>query len=130
MTESDWEAKLKAFVDKTSADMKRFGREAKAEAERLWADAQNPERQQKVKAGLREVGDWAKKTAEDLSGAVDVGWKRAEEALTKAQSAVRDFATAPKAAPPAPKPASAPKKKASPASKPRAAKSIGKKRKA
>ena len=52
-----------------------------SEAERLIAEAKDPERARKIKEGLNEVGTWAKKTAEELAGYVETGVKKAEVVL-------------------------------------------------
>lgn len=81
MSDSPWDSKLKAFLKKTGDDFKRAGAEMKQEAERLMAEAKDPERAKKIKEGLAEVSGWAKKTAEELAGYVDAGVKKAEVVL-------------------------------------------------
>ncbi len=81
MSETQWDAKLKSFLKKTGDDFKRAGAEMKIEAERLIAEAKDPERARKIKEGLNEVGTWAKKTAEELAGYVETGVKKAEVVL-------------------------------------------------
>jgi len=81
MSETQWDAKLKAFLKKTGDDFKRAGAEMKVEANRLLSEAKDPERAKKIKDGLTEVSVWAKKTAEELAGIVETGVKKAEDAL-------------------------------------------------
>lgn len=109
MNDSQWDAKLKAFLKKTGDDFKRFGNDVKVEAEKLLTEVQDPKRQEKLREGLKDVGVWAKKTAEEVATLVETGVKKAEGALGKAGEKVNDFVTRPvdespaaKAAPPAP----------------------------
>jgi len=128
MNDTQWDAKLKAFLKKTGEDVKRAGADIKVEAEKLLKEVQDPERQAKVKAGMKDFSGWARKTAEEMAELMETGVKKAEVALTKATDKVVDFASggppgqAPKAAAPAPDP--------TPANPPSKKKSIGgKKRK-
>jgi hypothetical protein len=107
MSETQWDFKLKAFLKKTGDDFKRAGAEMKVEAERLMAEAKDPERAKKIKEGLNEVGTWAKKTAEELAGLVETGVKKAEvvfkeAVVTKPVSAPAEPTTPTAAAPAAP----------------------------
>ncbi len=164
MNDSQWDAKLKAFLKKTGDDFKRFGTDVKEEANKLLTEVQDPKRQEKLREGLKDVGVWAKKTAEEVATLVETGVKKAEASLNKAGDKVNDFVSKPvedvktaasTAQPPAPTPPSAPPvmdeeedeteekeaapprpkktvgkaaaKKKSPARKPAAKKTIGKK---
>ena len=152
MNDSQWDAKLKSFLKKTGDDFKRFGAEVKDEAQKLLTEVQDPARQQKLRDGLKDIGVWAKKTAEETATLVETGLKKTEAALEKASGKVNDLvspppstpAPAPSATPPSPPPemkeAAAPKapkkktvgksattKKAAPASKAAGKKTIGKK---
>lgn len=130
MNESQWDAKLKSFLKKTGEDVKRAGNDIKVEAEKLLKEVKDPERQAKLKAGMKDFGGWARKTAEEMATLMETGVKKAEVAINKATDKVVDFAagqkTVAKAEPipdPAPTPANAPPDSAAPA-KP-AKKSIG-----
>lgn len=104
MNDSQWDSKLKAFLQKTGEDFKRFGNDVKAEAQKLMTEVQDPARQQKLREGLKDVGVWARKTAEEVATLVETGVKKAEGALTKAGDKVTDFVARPvetgEAAPP------------------------------
>ncbi len=97
MNDSQWDAKLKSFLKKTGEDVKRAGAEIKVEAEKLLKEVQDPERQAKVKAGMKEFGGWARKTAEEMASLMETGVKKAEVALGKATDKVVDFAASQKA---------------------------------
>ena len=157
MNDSQWDAKLKTFLKKTGDDFKRFGTDVKEEAQKLLTEVQDPARQQKLRDGLKDVGVWAKKTAEEVATLVETGVKKAEGAIGKASDKANDFLVKPvggeapapvakKAAPPAATPPSPPPqmdeapappskktvgkgaaKKKSPAKKSTAKKTIGKK---
>lgn len=101
MSDSPWDAKFKGFLKKTGEDFKRFGRDVKQEAERLLVEVQDPARQQQVRESLKEVGTWARKTAEEVATLVETGVKQAEGALNRASAKAGDFVQAP-GAPPAP----------------------------
>lgn len=107
MNESQWDAKLKSFLKKTGDDFKRFGTDVKEEAQKLLTEVQDPARQQKLRDGLKDVGLWAKKTAEEVATLVETGVKKAEGALGKASDKVNDFVVKP-APPPAATPPSPP----------------------
>lgn len=131
MNDTQWDAKLKSFLKKTGEDVKRAGADIKVEAEKLLKEVQDPERQAKVKAGMKDFSGWARKTAEEMAELMETGVKKAEVALSKATDKVVDFASggspgqkaaAPAASQPAPDP--------TPANPPAKKKSIGgKKRK-
>lgn len=107
MNDSQWDAKLKTFLKKTGDDFKRFGKDVQSEAQKLMTEVQDPARQQKLRDGLKDVGVWAKKTAEEVATLVETGVKKAEGALNKAS----DFVVKPteeQAAAPAPAPAPTP----------------------
>lgn len=116
MNDSQWDAKLKSFLKKTGDDFKRFGNDVKVEAEKLMKEVQDPARQEKLRDGLKDVGVWAKKTAEEVATLVETGVKKAEESLVKAGDKVNEFVAKPlekaagaeTAAPPAPTPPSPP----------------------
>ena len=76
--DSQWDDRLKSFLKKTQQDLKRAGNDMRVEAEKLLKEVKDPERQAKVKAGLKDFGSWARKTAEDVAGLVETGVKTAE----------------------------------------------------
>ena len=91
MNKSEWDSKLKSFLKKTGEDFKRAGNDIKAEAEKLLREVQDPERQAKVKAGMKEFGTQARKAAEQMAELMETGVKRAEGVLNKATDKVVDF---------------------------------------
>jgi hypothetical protein len=99
MNDSLWDQKLKAFLKKTGDDFKRFGQDVKAEAQKLMTEVQDPARQQKLREGLKDVGHWAKKAAEEAATLMENGVKKAEQTLVKAQDKVNDFVATPVAGP-------------------------------
>lgn len=122
-SDSQWDLKLKSFLKKTGEDFKRFGGDVKVEAEKLMKEVQDPVRQEKVRAGLKDVGVWARKTAEDMATLVESGVKKAEEQLVKASDKVNDFVVKPMetavgAEPPATGKSAAPPPAATPPSPP------------
>ena len=92
MNQTQWDEKLKSFLKKTGEDVKRAGAEIKVEAEKLLKEVQDPERQAKVKAGMKDFGGWARKTAEEMAELMETGVKKAEVAINKATDKVVDFA--------------------------------------
>ena len=80
MNDSQWDAKLKSFLKKTGDDFKRFGADVKEEAQKLLTEVQDPKRQEKLREGLKDVGVWARKTAEEVATLVETGVKKAEGA--------------------------------------------------
>ena len=119
MTDESWEEHFKQFLRKTGEDFRRAGEDIKAEAQKLVDAAMDPAKQQQVRNRLSELSVWARKTAQNVAGAV-------EQAASKAQTAFHG-ATAGTAPEPAQKPA-APAKKAS-AAKTKSRKKTGGKRK-
>ena len=95
MNDSQWDAKLKTFLKKTGDDFKRFGTDVKEEAQKLLTEVQDPARQQKLRDGLKDVGLWAKKTAEEVATLVETGVKKAEGAIGKASDKATDFLVKP-----------------------------------
>src|SRR3990167_3700151 len=100
MNDSQWDAKLKSFLKKTGDDFKRFGNDVKEEAQKFLTEVQDPKRQEKLREGLKDVGVWAKKTAEEVATLVETGVKKAEGAIGKASEKVNDFVVKPTDAPP------------------------------
>ena len=81
MNERQWEEQLKRFLSRTGEEIKRASEEIKSEAEKLIVEVRDPEKHRKVKEGLKELGVWAKKTAEEVGELVEKGVRRAEGAL-------------------------------------------------
>lgn len=132
MNDSQWDSKLKAFLQKTGEDFKRFGKDVKSEAEKLMTEVQDPARQQKLRDGLKDVGVWARKTAEEVATLVETGVKKAEGALVKAADNVTDFVAKPVAGsdaapPPAATPPSPPPEMDEPEDEPPAPPKVAKK---
>ncbi|MHB8879663.1 MAG: transcriptional regulator [Myxococcaceae bacterium] len=121
MPESQWDEQLKRFLKKTGEDLKRAGADIKVEAQRLMKEVQDPARQKKVKEGLKDLGNMAKKAAEEVATVVEAGVKKAEEAFKPKASAAPSEGAA--ATPPSPPPEGMPAAKKSIGGKrPRAAK--------
>ncbi len=118
MNDSQWDAKLKSFLKKTGDDFKRFGADVKEEAQKLLTEVQDPKRQEKLREGLKDVGVWAKKTAEEVATLVETGVKKAEGAIGKASDKVNDFVVKPVDPPPAPSKKAAASPAATPPSPP------------
>jgi hypothetical protein len=81
MTDQSWDEQFKRFLQKTGEDFKRASEDIKAEAQKLVDAAMDPEKQQRVRDRLGELGVWARKAAHEVAGKVG-------EAATKAQTAV------------------------------------------
>lgn len=137
MNDSQWDAKLKTFLKKAGDDFKRFGADVKEEAQKLLTEVQDPSKQEKLREGLKEVGLWAKKTAEEVAALVETGVKKAEGAIGKASTKVNDFAAKPReaasqgaahpaATPPSPPPRMEPPSPGSAPARSAAKKTVGK----
>jgi hypothetical protein len=83
MADAPWDRKLKTFLKKTGEDFKRFGMEVKDEAGKLMEDVKDPEKQQKLREGLKDFGALARKTAEEVAAFAETGVKKAEGAISK-----------------------------------------------
>jgi hypothetical protein len=81
MANSKWEEQFKGFMRRAGEDLKRVGEDIRGEAQRLVVEMKDPDRQQRMKAGLREFSHWAKKTAEDVADLVEKGAQKAEAAF-------------------------------------------------
>jgi gas vesicle protein len=90
MADSPWDDRVKSFLKKTSGELKRLGSDVKEEAQKLMNEVQDPERQKQLREGLKEVGTWARKTAEEVATVVEDGVKKAEVALGKASQSVSE----------------------------------------
>jgi len=144
MSDESWDERFRQFLRKTGEDFRRAGDEVRAEAQRLVDAAMDPEKQQRVRDRLNELNDWARKTAQDMAGAMGEAASRAETAFQSASDKVAEAtakvtgkparAASPKrkparAARPKRKPAAAAKKKKGKAKdKPAKKKSAGKRK--
>jgi hypothetical protein len=129
MSDQSWEEQFKQFLQRTGEDFRRRGEDIRTEAQKLLDAAMDPEKQQKVRDRLNELGLWARRAAQDVAGAMGEAASKAETAFHSASDKVSGAAqkvsgtvTAPFATAPARKPAA---KKASSA-KPRAGKAAKK----
>jgi hypothetical protein len=78
MSNESWEEQFKQFLRKTGDDFRRTGEDIRAEAQKLLDAAMDPEKQQKVRDRLNELGLWARKTAQGVVGAVGEAASKAE----------------------------------------------------
>ena len=81
MSDESWDDQFKRFLRKTGEDFRRTGAEITAEAQKLVEAAMDPEKQQKVRDRLNELGLWARKTAQGVVGAVGDAASKAETAF-------------------------------------------------
>lgn len=122
MSLTPWDEKVRLFLQKAGEDLKKVSHDVRTEAERLIADVKDPQTQQKVKTQLKDVGDWARKAAEEMADLVEQGVKKAEQAITGAKGVSAPPSPPRAAAPAAPAPVAEPASE----TKPRTAKkSIG-----
>src|SRR3989442_15240666 len=68
MSDQSWEEQFKQFLRKTGDDFRRAGEDIKTEAQKLLDAAMDPDKQQRVRGRLKELGSWARKRAEDVAG--------------------------------------------------------------
>jgi hypothetical protein len=80
MPEKPWDQTLLDFLKRTGEDLKKAGEEIRAEAQKLVEDVRDPETQQKIKDGLGNLGQWAKKSAEDAASKIEEVVKKADDA--------------------------------------------------
>src|SRR5256885_252110 len=78
MADERWEEQFKQFLRKTGDDFRRAGEDVKAEAQRLFDAAVDPQKQQRVRDRLKELTGWARKTAEDVAGKGGGGGRQSE----------------------------------------------------
>ena len=84
MSDESWDEQFKRFLRKTGEDFRRTGAEITTEAQKLVDAAMDPEKQQKVRDRLNELGVWARKTAQGVAGAVGEAASKAETAFHRA----------------------------------------------
>src|SRR5205085_11921665 len=77
MSDERWEEQFKQFLRKTGDDFRRAGEDIKAEAQKLFDAAMDPDKQQKVRDRLKELSSWARKRAEDVAGSVGTAASKA-----------------------------------------------------
>src|SRR3712207_848956 len=63
--------------------LKKTGEDLRAETQKLIDDLNNPEKQQRVREGLRELASWAKQTVGEVSERVEGVVRKAEGAITE-----------------------------------------------
>jgi hypothetical protein len=80
MPERPWDQTVVDFLKRAGEDLKKAGEDIRAEAQKLIDDVRDPETQQKIRDGLGNLGQWAKKSAEDAAGKIEEVVKRADEA--------------------------------------------------
>src|SRR5207237_4438946 len=67
MSDQSWEEQFKKFLQKTGKDFRRTGEDIRAEAQRLLDSAMDPDKQQKIRNRLNELGMWARKAAQGVA---------------------------------------------------------------
>ena len=60
MSDESWEEQFKQFLRKTGDDFRRAGGDIKAEAQKLFDAAVDPDKQQRVRGRLKELSSWAR----------------------------------------------------------------------
>ncbi len=81
MADTTWEEQFKVFLKRAGDDLKRMGEDIRTEAQRLATELEQPERQEKMREGLRDVGQWARRTVNDMADLVEKGAQKAETAF-------------------------------------------------
>jgi hypothetical protein len=89
MTENPWDQQLVQFLKKAGDDLKKAGEEIRTEAQKLIEEVRDPATQQRVKDGLGNIGQWAKKAAEDAAGKIEEVVKKADEAWVQSRQPKR-----------------------------------------
>jgi hypothetical protein len=90
-TEKPWNERLMDSLRQT-------GESIRTEAQKLVGELSDPANQERVKQRLTEMGEWAKKTAEEAAGAVDQAAQKVEAAVSKAAAKARGARKSPKKA--------------------------------
>ena len=101
-------AQVLSFLKKAGEDIKRVGADVKTETDKLMEQLRNPDTQAAARAKLEEVGNWAKKTAEDAAVLAETAMLKVEEGLSNATDFVSEKVAAGKKAKPTPRAAAAP----------------------
>jgi DNA repair ATPase RecN len=110
MADERWEEQFKQFLRKTGDDFRRAGEDVKAEAQRLFDAAVDPQKQQRVRDRLKELTGWARKTAEDVAGMVETAASKAEQVFHRTSDKAGEAAE--KVSPAAPRSSARASKKA------------------
>src|SRR2546429_9134794 len=92
MSDESWEEQFKQFLRKTGDDFRRAGEDIKAEAQKLFDAAMDPDKQQRVRDRLKELSSWARKTAEDMAGDVGAAGRKAARGVPSAAAHAVDAA--------------------------------------
>jgi len=92
MSDESWEEQFKQFLRKTSDDFRRAGGDIKAEAQKLFDAAVDPDKQQRVRDRLKELSSWARRTAEDVAGSVETAASKAAKVFQCATDNVTERA--------------------------------------
>lgn len=105
MPDKPWDQTVVDFLKRTGEDLKKAGEEIRAEAQKLLDEVRDPETQQKIRDGLGNIGQWAKRSAEEAASKIEEVVKKADDAWRgKAGEAGGGAeASAPAASPRAPK---------------------------
>jgi len=90
MADERWEEQFKQFLRKTGDDFRRAGEDVRAEAQRLFDAAVDPQKQQKVRDRLKVLTGWARKTAEDVAGMVETAASKAEQVFHRSSDKVAE----------------------------------------
>src|SRR2546421_12665519 len=84
MSDDSWEEQFKQFLRKTGENVRRTGEDVRAEAQRLFDAATDPEKQQRVRDRLKELTVWARKTAQGVAGGGGGGGGKARTPVPRA----------------------------------------------
>jgi hypothetical protein len=90
MSDESWEKQFKEFLRKTGEDFRRTGEDIKAEAQRLFDAAMDPDKQQRARDRLNELTLWARKAARGVAGAVEEAASKAETVFLSATDKVTE----------------------------------------
>lgn len=90
MSDGNWEEQFRQFLRKTGEDFRRASGDIRAEAQKLLDAAMDPEKQQRVRDRLNDLSVWARKTAQDVAGAVEGAASKAETAFHSATDKVAE----------------------------------------
>jgi DNA repair ATPase RecN len=90
MSDESWDEQFKQFLRKTGEDFRRTGEDIKAEAQKLFDAAMDPEKQQRVRDRLNELTMWARKTAQGVAGAMEDASSKAQTAFQRATDKVTE----------------------------------------
>lgn len=83
-------SQIRDFLKKAGEEMKRVGEDVKNETTRLVDDLRDPEKQQKAKEKLTELGTWAKQNAQNAAALAETAVLKIEEGLSTATDYVSE----------------------------------------